>query len=131
MNQLDRDLSAIRSLPSVYHDYKYSGYRDEHPISVTPSSEYIMAKSSKDKSTKTKKPRAPMSENGFKRIGHKAGVKRMNRDTHDMNRKELIRILEIVIGESLITAKNSKRKTINSKDVLSAIERQGTTVYGA
>ncbi len=90
-----------------------------------------MTKTTKSTEDKNKKPRDTMSENGFKRIGHKAGVKRMNRDTHDMNRQELKRLLKIVVGEAYITAKNAKRKTINSKDVLSAIERQGLTLYGA
>ncbi len=87
-------------------------------------------KGKKSASAKGATARKDMSENGFKRLGHRAGVKRMNRRVHTMNRQELARVLREVIREAGILAESARRKTINSRDVTTAIERQGQIMYG-
>jgi histone H4 len=66
----------------------------------------------------------------IRRLARRGGVKRISGDIYEEARGVLRRFLENVIRDSVTYTEHARRKTVTAIDVVSALKRQGRTLYG-
>lgn len=76
----------------------------------------------------------------IRRLARRAGVKRIGAgkraegdvydDVYDYTKDVLYEFLKTVLRDAIIYAEHAKRKTITAADIVSALKRDGKTLYG-
>jgi histone H4 len=88
----------------------------------------------KGKGNKRNKPKKDAIEGltkpAIRRLARRAGVKRMDGTVYQSSREQVKTFLRSVVGDSIRCSDNARRKTVSSGDVLFALKRQGTVMYG-
>ena len=67
---------------------------------------------------------------GIRKLARKAGVKRMSKDVIQPARELLRKYVEQVIQDSLVYTEHARRKTMTAMDIVHALKRRKTTLYG-
>jgi histone H4 len=70
-----------------------------------------------------------ISKPSIRRLGRRAGVKRLNNKMYETMRKEMQAFLSTVLHDALIYTTNGKRHTIQVNDVLLSLMRNGRKLY--
>ena len=96
-----------------------------------------MEREIKDVPRKTPKPQRFLKNNiqgltrpALKRLGRKAGAKRIGGDVYDEVREAVKNFMDDLIKKSIIFTEHSKRKTVNEYDVKEALRIKGVKFYG-
>lgn len=63
-------------------------------------------------------------------MARRGGVKRISGLMYDESRKHMKHFLEGVIGDAWSYCEHAKRKTLYAVDVVHALKRKGTNLYG-
>lgn len=66
----------------------------------------------------------------IRRLARRGGVKRISGLMYEETRGLLRTFLENTLRDAIVYAEHSERKTITSMDIVSALKRQGKTLYG-
>jgi len=74
--------------------------------------------------------RNAFATSGVRRLAFRGGVKRMSSPLYDDTRKDLTKYMNSVIRDTVCFVELSGRKTVKIRDVIEALERNGSTVYG-
>jgi histone H4 len=74
--------------------------------------------------------RGGVNENTIRRLARKGGVKRMAHGVYSETRALLRRFLLGVIRDTLEYTDHACRKTVTAMDVVYALKKQGSTLYG-
>jgi len=70
-----------------------------------------------------------ISKPSIRRLGRRAGVKRLNNKMYDTMRKEMHAFLSTILRDSLVYTANANRHTIQVNDVLMSLMRNGRKLY--
>ena len=66
----------------------------------------------------------------IRRLARRGGVKRISSFIYDDTRAVLKSFLENVVRDSVTYTEHARRKTVTALDVVYALKRQGSTLYG-
>lgn len=103
----------------------------------------IMAGTSKSKSSTSngaagskrhqkqkKDPITGITNPAVRRLARRGGVKRIREDAYGQVRRATQQYLEKIIGDSIVYCTATGRKTVSAEDVVAALRRSGTALYG-
>lgn len=70
-----------------------------------------------------------ITKGSIRRIARRAGALRLSNKTYDQGRKKLRKFIGKIMKNAVQYQKYAGRKTINSKDVVTALENIGIKIY--
>jgi histone H4 len=71
-----------------------------------------------------------ISKPAIRRLARRGGVKQVSGKVYEESRSVLKTFLENVIRDAVLYTAHARRKTVTANDVVYALKRQGTTLYG-
>jgi len=71
-----------------------------------------------------------VTKGDIRRLARRGGVKRISGPIYDETRTQLKKRLQEILTNVVIITEHSKRKTVTVTDVIYALRRMGTPVYG-
>ncbi|CAD7943517.1 unnamed protein product [Amoebophrya sp. A25] len=71
-----------------------------------------------------------LRKGAIRRMARRGGVRRVSKLMYDECREAFGSFLQAVLKDVLAYARHGRRKTARSRDILAALKRQGTTLYG-
>ena len=75
----------------------------------------------------------PRREGGrllLRRLARRGGVKRISGLVYEETRTALKAFVEAMVKDAVTYTEHSRRKTVTASDVVHALKRNGTTIYG-
>ena len=66
----------------------------------------------------------------LRRLARRGGVKRISEAMYEVAREQLREYLESILKTTVTYTEHAKRKTISAIDVVYALKRHGTNLYG-
>ena len=73
---------------------------------------------------------AQITDNDVRRLARKAGVKRIAKATIAEARHALVEYMKAVLKDTVVYTEHARRMTVTVPDVLRALRKRGTTLYG-
>ena len=70
-----------------------------------------------------------ITKRDIRRLGRRAGIKRLNRDVAEEARGALVEFLTKIIKDSTTYTEHASRKTVIRNDVVYALKKNGHTLY--
>ena len=77
----------------------------------------------------SKKTQPSISNSSIRRLGYRAGLKRVRKHIYKESTDIMYALLEACIKDAMLYAQSAGRVTISQKDVVRAINNNGGTIY--